>query len=114
MSNPDTCAVTAHLSTAPTAITTIAAPLVILQRYTRVSGGICGGRISTPADGKRTSKRPLPLRLAQLALHLPGHLSIPDRLAHVVDVLATRQRQLHLGARACNNTPGRHERRPTL
>src|ERR1700740_105049 len=54
--------------------------------------------------------------LAQFALDLARHLAPANRLALVVEVLALRQRQLHLGpgAGAGEVHAGRHERQPSL
>src|SRR5215207_7478274 len=51
---------------------------------------------------------------AYRALHLALHLALLDRLALVADVLAARQRDLDLRARALEVEPRRHQRQPLL
>src|SRR6478736_9294716 len=98
---PLTCAVTAHLRIAPTAIRTIEVPIVISGVY--------------PVNREPT-RRYLPPRLAQLTLHVSGDIAVSDRLALVEEVLTLRQRDLNFGSRPRTGEvhPRRHQGQATF
>src|SRR5579875_3621623 len=95
MLKPFVLAVTANRRIAPMAIRKMEEPMVIVVGY--------------PDRTASTRGAPLPL-------HLAHRVALLDRLALVVEVLAARERDLHLcpGARAGEVDPGRHEREPPL
>ncbi len=71
---------------------------------------------ATPRAPHAPTQRPLSPRLPQLALDVARHLPPADRLALVVEVLSTRQRDLDLCARARAREvdPQRDQRQPAL
>src|SRR5579884_2942261 len=113
MSNPVTWAVTAHFRIAPTAISRIAAPIVM----SGVLPCAAAEYARTPGPDRRSQRAdPLPPRLAQLALDLTARLTRADRFALVAHVLAACQRDLDLRARARPREvdASGHQRQPPL
>src|SRR6185312_16246635 len=80
---------------APTAMSTIDVPMVMSRCYPRHVAPTHLVKNPTHAGGAGSASH-----FAQLALDLPRHLALADRLALVIEVLALRQRDLDLGPRA--------------
>src|SRR5947209_12497463 len=98
MLKPLTVAVTAHLRIAPIAMRTIEVPMLISAHF-------------TPCAYAQS-----PAGLAQLSLHVAGHLAFADRFAFVIEVFTPSDRDLHLGPRPRppEVDPGRHQGEPAL